>query len=175
MSTTVRRSAILLAGAVALALVALAARAPATEGARALAEHFRESGAVGLFVYALLYLAATAALLPAAVLTLWAGYAYGPVAGTFLVLPVATTAATFAFLLGRTIGRPWVARRLGGDPRLAAADEAIGRDGRRIVFLLRLSPIFPFSVLNYALSLTRVRLRDYVLATSFGMLPGTVL
>ncbi len=61
------------------------------------------------------------------------------------------------------------------DPRFAAIDEAVGRSGFRIVFLLRLSPVFPFNVLNYTLGLTRVRLRDYVLASLLGMLPGTFL
>jgi uncharacterized membrane protein YdjX (TVP38/TMEM64 family) len=68
-----------------------------------------------------------------------------------------------------------VERRLGVDSRLAEMDEAIGREGGRIVFLLRLSPAFPFNVLNYALGLTQVRFRDYLMASAVGMAPGTFL
>jgi uncharacterized membrane protein YdjX (TVP38/TMEM64 family) len=88
---------------------------------------------------------------------------------------VSVLAATTAFLLGRTIARDWVARRLGQDPRLAAIDAAVGQSGFKIVLLLRLSPLFPFNVLNYTLGLTRVRLRDFVLGSWIGMLPGTAL
>jgi uncharacterized membrane protein YdjX (TVP38/TMEM64 family) len=92
-----------------------------------------------------------------------------------LISPVSVLAATTAFLLGRTIARDWITRRLGQDPRLAAIDAAVGQSGFKIVLLLRLSPLFPFNVLNYTLGLTRVRLRDFVLGSWIGMLPGTAL
>jgi uncharacterized membrane protein YdjX (TVP38/TMEM64 family) len=95
--------------------------------------------------------------------------------GTLLVSPVSVTAATIAFLLGRTVARGWIAERVQRDPRFAAVDAAIEREGLKIVLLLRLSPVIPFNVLNYALGLTRVRLRDYVLGSFVGMLPGTFL
>ena len=72
------------------------------------------------------------------------------------------------------MARGAVERRLAGNARFVALDRAIGGDGRRLVFLLRLSPVFPFNLLNYALGLTRVRLVDF-LAASIGMLPGTLL
>jgi uncharacterized membrane protein YdjX (TVP38/TMEM64 family) len=78
------------------------------------------------------------------------------------------------FLVSRYVARGLVETRLAGDPRLALIDRAIGAEGRKIVLLLRLSPVFPFSLLNYALGLTRVRFADYLLA-SIGMLPGTLL
>jgi uncharacterized membrane protein YdjX (TVP38/TMEM64 family) len=68
-----------------------------------------------------------------------------------------------------------VAKRVESNPRFAAIDAAVGRKGFRLVTLLRLSPLLPFSPLNYALGLTRVRLRDYVLGSFVGMLPGTLL
>ena len=108
------------------------------------------------------------------VLTLAAGATFGLVEGTVVVLLGAGLGSTAAFLLSRSVAREAIARRVEGDRRFAAIDRAIERDGRRIVFLLRLSPVFPFSLLNYALGLTRVRLADYVLA-SVGMLPGTLL
>ncbi|HEX5631737.1 MAG TPA: VTT domain-containing protein, partial [Gemmatimonadales bacterium] len=98
----------------------------------------------------------------------------GIVRGTALVLLGATLGATAAFLLARHVARGFVARRVARHARLAAFDRALAADGFRLVLLLRLSPVVPFSVLNYALGLTQVRLRDFVLA-SIGMVPGTLL
>lgn len=129
----------------------------------------------GVAAYVAAYVTVTLLLLPASLLTAGAGLAYGPILGTTLVSPVSVAAATLAFLLGRTVARDWVATRIAGDARFAAIDAAIGRHGFRIVALLRLSPLVPFSVLNYALGLTRVRPRDFVLGSFVGMLPGTLL
>ena len=86
----------------------------------------------------------------------------------------ASLGAIAAFLVARYVARRAIERRLAGHPRFAALDRAIEKEGRKIVFLLRLSPVFPFVFLNYALGLTRVRFADYALAC-FGMLPGTLL
>ncbi len=120
------------------------------------------------------YAVAVVAFVPGSVLTLAAGAIFGLVEGTIVVLVGATLGSTAAFVISRYLARDAVARKVGGDRRFAAIDRAIERQGRRIVFLLRLSPIFPFNLLNYALGLTRVRLADYLVA-SFGMLPGTLL
>ncbi len=120
------------------------------------------------------YAVAVVAFVPGSILTLAAGAIFGLVKGTVVVLLGAMLGSTAAFVLSRYVAREAVARRVEGDRRFAAIDRAIERQGRRIVFLLRLSPVFPFSLLNYALGLTRVRLADYVVA-SFGMLPGTLL
>jgi uncharacterized membrane protein YdjX (TVP38/TMEM64 family) len=120
------------------------------------------------------YALAVVCFVPGSVLTLAAGAIFGLVEGTLVVLVAATIGSTAAFLLSRTVARKAVARRVEGDRRFAAIDRAIERQGRRIVFLLRLSPVFPFSLLNYALGLTRVRLVDYLVA-SVGMVPGTLL
>ncbi|HEU5040490.1 MAG TPA: TVP38/TMEM64 family protein, partial [Gemmatimonadales bacterium] len=120
------------------------------------------------------YVVATVAFVPGSLLTLGAGAVFGLVQGTLLVLVGATLGASAAFLVSRYIARGAVERRLAGNRRFAAIDRAIGADGRRIVLLLRLSPAFPFTLLNYALGLTRVRFADFV-AASVGMLPGTVL
>lgn len=148
---------------------------PLSQWAAQLIDWIRGAGATGVAVYAAVYIAATVLLLPGSLLTVGAGLAYGPVFGTLLVSPVSVTAATLAFLLGRTVARSWVAGRVGNDTRLAAIDAAIGRHGFKIVALLRLSPVLPFNLLNYALGLTGVRLRDYVAASFLGMLPGTLL
>src|SRR5439155_1598399 len=80
-----------------------------------------------------------------------------------------------AFPLGRTPARDAIAARIGTSPRFAAIDRAVGREGLRIVLLVRLSPVFPFNLLNYAFGLTRVTLRDYLIGSLVGMLPGTVM
>jgi uncharacterized membrane protein YdjX (TVP38/TMEM64 family) len=159
------------AAAVVLAIVLL----PVGAWMRWLVAWIQDAGPLGVVVYAVAYIVATVLLLPGSILTLGAGFAYGPLAGTLLVSPVSVTAATVAFLLGRTVARGWMAERVSRDPRFAAIDAAIEREGLKIVLLLRLSPVFPFSVLNYALGLTRVRIDHYVLGSFVGMLPATFL
>src|SRR5207245_7459752 len=112
---------------------------------------------------------------PAAVRRLAAGVVYGARWGTLLVSPASVLGATAAFVLARWVARDWIAARVRPNPRFAAIDEAVGEDGFGIVLLLRLSPLVPFNFLNFALGLSRVRLRDYVLASAIGMLPGTFL
>jgi len=135
----------------------------------------RSLGSLGVAIYALIYVGATLLVLPGSVLTLAAGFLYGPLWGTLLVSPVSVLSSTLAFLLGRSVAREWIQRRIAQNSRFAAIDNAVAENGFKVVFLLRLSPIFPFALLNYALGLTRVRLRDYVLASFLGMLPGTFL
>ena len=112
--------------------------------------------------------------MPASLLTLAAGAIFGLAAGTAYVFVAAMLGSCLAFLVARYVARSSVEGRLAGDPRFAAIDKAVGAQGRRIVFLLRLSPAFPFNLLNYALGLTSVRFADYAIA-GFGMLPGTLL
>jgi uncharacterized membrane protein YdjX (TVP38/TMEM64 family) len=163
------------ASAAALAALCTLLVLPTGRFALLLVEWIRDTGPAGAVVYALAYVAATLLFLPGSILTAGAGFAYGPLWGTLLVWPVSLLASTLAFLLGRFAARAWVQQRLLGHPRFTAIDAAMGEGGFKIVFLLRLSPIVPFNVLNYALGVTRVRLRDYFLASSVGMLPGTFL
>ena len=165
-----------LAGTILLALAVWAAgRLVGAEGLLALVEYVRSSGGAGVVVFAGAYVAATILLLPGALLTLGAGFLWGPFKGILIVSPVSVLAATTAFVLGRTLARDWIAHKIAASPRFTRVDEAVGREGARMVLLLRLSPLFPFSVLNYALGLTRVSLRQYVVASWIGMLPGTFL
>lgn len=122
-----------------------------------------------------LYVAACLLLLPGSVLTLGAGAVFGVVMGTVWASIAATLGATAAFLAGRYLAKDWTEKRLASHPRFEAVSEAVAREGWKIVLLLRLSPLFPFNVLNYALGVTRVSLRHYVLASWLGMLPGTVM
>src|SRR5204862_3899665 len=80
-----------------------------------------------------------------------------------------------AFLLGRTVVRNRVEERIASDARLRAIDRAVAENGFRVVFLLRLSPVVPFNLLNYALGATRVGFWTYLSASFLGMLPGTFL
>jgi len=128
----------------------------------------------GPLIYCVGYVIATIAFVPCSLLTLAAGAVFGLWEGTALVLVSATIGSSLAFLIARRVARGAVERRIAGDPRFAAIDRAVAEQGRRVVFLMRLSPIFPYNLLNYALGLTRVRFVDYFVA-SIGMLPGTFL
>jgi uncharacterized membrane protein YdjX (TVP38/TMEM64 family) len=132
------------------------------------------AGSLGPILFIAAYIIATVFLIPASVLTVAAGFLFGPVSGSIVVSIAATLGATAAFLVGRYVARPAVARRAAEDSRFAAVDKAIAAQGAKIVLLLRLSPLVPFSLLNYALSLTSIPLASYVGASWAGMLPGTI-
>ncbi len=131
-------------------------------------------GAWGPAVFIAGYALAVVAFAPASLLTLAGGAIFGVAAGTVYVFAAAVTGSSLAFLVSRYLARAAIERRLAGNEKFAAIDRAVGRQGRWIVFLLRLSPAFPFNLLNYALGLTSVRFVDYF-AASVGMLPGTLL
>jgi uncharacterized membrane protein YdjX (TVP38/TMEM64 family) len=130
---------------------------------------------ISWIVFILVYVAATVFMLPGSVLTLGAGFLFGLTAGFFVVSAASTLGAACAFLVGRFFVRDWVESKLGDMPRFNALDRAVGERGWLIVGLTRLSPIFPFNLLNYALGVTRVPFWQYVLASWIGMMPGTVL
>jgi uncharacterized membrane protein YdjX (TVP38/TMEM64 family) len=160
---------------VVVAAVAAVTLLPVNRWLLALIEWIRGAGALGVSVYSFAYIFAAVLLLPGSILTIGAGFAYGPIFGTLLVSPVSVLAATLAFLLGRSVARDWISSRVAGNRKFAAIDEAVGKSGFKIVLLLRLSPIFPYNMLNYALGLTRVQLQHFLLASWIGMLPGTLL
>jgi uncharacterized membrane protein YdjX (TVP38/TMEM64 family) len=132
-------------------------------------------GPWGQVLFVLIYIAATVLLIPGSALGLGAGALFGVVRGSVLVSLGSTLGATCAFLLGRYLARGWVAKKLAGRAAFAAIDQAVAGEGWKIVLLTRLSPLFPFTLLNYAFGLTRVSLREYVLASWLGMMPGTVM
>lgn len=132
-------------------------------------------GLVGAVVYIVLYILACVFLVPGTILSLGAGAIYGVVKGVLLTSIASTLGATAAFLVGRYLARDWVASRIAGNPRFEAIDRAVAKEGWKIVGLTRLSPVFPFNVLNYVYGLTPVSLRDYFFASWIGMLPGTFL
>lgn len=131
-------------------------------------------GVGGGLAFILLYVIATVAFLPGSILTLGGGVVFGVGLGSIYVFIGATIGAIAAFLVGRYLARGWVSQKIAGNQKFAAIDRAVAREGFKIVLLTRLSPIFPFNLLNYAFGVTGVSLKDYGLG-SIGMLPGTVM
>ena len=121
------------------------------------------------------YIAACVLFLPGSVLTLGAGFIFKVVVGIITVSIGSTLGACAAFLVGRTLARNWISGKIAANEKFAAIDESVGREGFKIVLLTRLSPVFPFSLLNYAFGLTKVSFGRYALASWIGMLPGTVM
>lgn len=166
-------AAILFPAAPALAQEAAGGFSPQAKLAEALT-WIDNLGAIAPLVFILLYIVITVAFVPASVVTLGAGVVFGVVKGSMFVFVGAMLGATAAFLVGRYVARDWVANKIAGNEKFKAIDEAIAHEGRKIIFLIRLSPAFPFNLLNYALGLTQVSLKDYVLGTT-GILPGTIM
>ena len=132
-------------------------------------------GAIGPVVFILIYILACIFFISGAALTLGGGGIFGLLMGTVYVSIASTLGATAAFLVGRYLARDWVARKIEGHATFKAIDEAVANEGWKIVGLTRLSPVFPFVLLNYAFGLTKVPLAQYVIASWAGMLPGTLM
>lgn len=132
-------------------------------------------GWIGIGIFIIVYIGAAVAFVPGSILTLGAGFAFGLIKGVLAVSFASTTAAAIAFLLARYFLRDRFTRRFAGSPRFRAVDEAVAREGAKIVFLLRLTPVMPFNLGNYLFGLTGIRFWHYVLASWIGMIPGTIL
>ncbi len=132
-------------------------------------------GPLGPVIFIAIYIVVTVLFLPGSVLTLGAGVVFGVVRGSIIVSIAATLGATCAFLVGRYLARDWVGKKIEGNEKFRVIDQAVAKEGWKIVGLTRLSPIFPFNLLNYAFSVTKVSLRDYFFASWIGMMPGTLM
>src|SRR6266568_768093 len=132
-------------------------------------------GPWGPVIFVGLYVVATVLFVPGSVLTLGAGAVFGVALGSVFVSISATLGATAAFLVGRYLARDAIARKIEKNEKFSTIDRAVADEGWKIVLLTRLSPVFPFTLLNYAFGLTRVKLSHYVLASWIGMMPGTVM
>jgi uncharacterized membrane protein YdjX (TVP38/TMEM64 family) len=148
---------------------------PVADWAAAAFAWIDENRGVSWAVFIILYIASTVLLLPGSLLTLGAGFLFGLGYGFLIVSFSSVVGASLAFLIGRFFARDWVSARLVGLPRFAALDAAIQERGALIVLLTRLSPVFPFNLLNYALGLTAVKFWTFVVVSWVGMMPGTVL
>ncbi len=132
-------------------------------------------GVLGYVIFILAYILATVLLLPGFILTVGGGFVFGALKGSILASVASTLGATAAMLVGRYLARDWVGHKIAGNTSFLAIDKAIAREGWKIVGLIRLSPLIPFNLLNYALGLTRVKVQHYLLASWIGMMPGTVV
>ena len=131
-------------------------------------------GAVGGIVFIGIYIIATLAFLPAAILTLGAGIIFGVIWGSLYVFIGATLGAVAAFLVGRYLAQSWIKEKISSYKKFAIIDKAVSKEGLKIVLLVRLSPLFPFNLLNYAFGITSVSFQDYLIG-SVGMIPGTIM
>jgi uncharacterized membrane protein YdjX (TVP38/TMEM64 family) len=140
----------------------------------AIVANIHSFGAAAAVAFIVVYAVSVVALIPATVLTIAGGAVFGLVEGALYSFIGGAIGSTCAFLLGRHGARRFVERRLAGMPRFTAIDRAVALQGWWIVFLLRLSPVVPFNILNYALGLTTISVWDFALA-SFGSIPSELL
>ena len=131
-----------------------------------------EAGMAGPVVFMLIYIIGTVFFFPGSVLTLAGGALFGPVLGTFYNLTAATIGAIVSFIAARYLAHDWVESKVGG--RLKSLKQGVEGEGWKFVAFVRLVPLFPFNLLNYALGLTKIRLSHYSIATYICMLPGAV-
>ncbi|MEM7601000.1 MAG: TVP38/TMEM64 family protein [Verrucomicrobiota bacterium] len=148
---------------------------PVAEWLDALETWIESLGYWGPLVFILIYIAATVLILPGAAMTPLAGLLFGLGWGTAWVVIGSNIGATIAFIIGRYFARDSVAAKTAGNEKFGAIDRAVGKDGWKIVGLTRLSPVFPFTLLNYAYGLTSVKWSHYAIASLVGMFPGTVM
>jgi uncharacterized membrane protein YdjX (TVP38/TMEM64 family) len=135
--------------------------------------YVKSVGPIGYVLYAFGY-GLIGLVFPGSVLTIGAGAIFGIVGGTIVVLTGATLTATIAFILARTVLRKRIERITTKNTKFQAVDQAIAREGIKIVVLVRLAAVFPFTIVNYAFGLTGIRLGPYIAATAVGILPGTI-
>ena len=140
--------------------------------ASVLEQWVESAGAAGPLLFILIYTVGTVFFMPGSVLTLAGGALFGPVWGTLYNLTGATLGATLAFLVARYLASDWVEEKTGG--RLKQLKDGVEGEGWRFVAFVRLVPLFPFNLLNYALGLTRIKLSHYIIASYLCMLPGAI-
>ncbi|HSK31522.1 MAG TPA: TVP38/TMEM64 family protein, partial [Candidatus Limnocylindria bacterium] len=138
-------------------------------------DYVRQLGGLGPLLVIIAYVASTVFFIPGSALTIASGTLFGLTTGFIVVLIGANLGALCSFLLARSLLREKVASWAAGNPKFRSLDQAIGKQGFKMVLLTRLSPVFPFVLLNYFLGLTAVRTGAYVLANALGMLPGMFL
>lgn len=138
--------------------------------AEALEIWVNDAGVLAPIVFILIYALATVLFLPGSVITLAGGALFGPVLGTFYNLTGATLGASLAFLISRYLASDWVEDKAGG--KVKQLINGVENEGWRFVAFVRLVPLFPFNLLNYALGLTKIRFLHYLIASYVFMLPG---
>ncbi|MEG4939969.1 TVP38/TMEM64 family protein [Microcoleus sp. F4-D5] len=158
-----------------LALLIVATRSAYVQDVlRTVLMRIEDLGWWGPVAFVATYNLATVLFVPGSVLTLGGGAIFGLWWGSVYVFAASILGAVFAFAIGRYLCRDRVVKYMESHPKFKALDRAVSQQGLKIVFLTRLCPLFPFNLLNYALGITQVSLKDYVLG-SFGMIPGTIM
>ena len=137
--------------------------------------YIQSTGPISILLFILCYVAATVIFVPGLILTLGAGAVFGIWKGFLLVSIASTIAASAAFLVGRQFTGKWLLSKIGQNSRMNALRDAIESEGWKIVLLARLSPLIPYTMLNYMFSLTSIRFSHYVIASWLGMIPGTLI
>lgn len=155
--------------------IAIMAFAPVKQWLLDVLYRTRDIGPLGPVVVAAFYVLAAVAFLPGSILTLGSGFLFGVPLGFITAWSGATVGACAAFIIGRTLARDYVAGKVSTNQKFMSLDDAIAKEGFKLVFLLRLSPIFPYNFMNYALGLTRVSFRNFALASATGMIPGALM
>lgn len=145
------------------------------ETAMAAVSWVRDAGWLGVALYAGVYAVGSVLLVPVVVMSAMGGFVFGPVIGLLVASPLNALGATAAFAVGRFLLRRWIEPMIAANPRIAAIDRAIGNQGIRLTLLLRLSPALPHNMLNYAMSTTRLRAREFAIGTWIGALPITAV
>jgi len=138
-------------------------------------DNIQSIGPISILLFILCYVAATVILIPGLILTLGAGAVFGVWKGFLLVSIASTIAASTAFLLGRQLAGKWLLSKIRQNSRMNALKDAIEIEGWKIVILARLSPLIPYTMLNYMFSLTSLRFSHYVIASWLGMIPATLV
>jgi uncharacterized membrane protein YdjX (TVP38/TMEM64 family) len=148
---------------------------PVTEWLKAFNQWVSGLGPAGVIIFVVVYALAAVLFVPGSVLTIGAGFIFGLGLGVVAVSIGSVTAAAVAFLISRYVARKKIESLASKNEKFKAVDRAIGEQGWKLIFLLRLSPLIPFSLSNYFYGLTAVKFWPYLLASWIGMLPGTVL
>lgn len=145
-----------------------------TDALESIVNQVSEMGDLGILYFGIFYTIAEVLAIPAMPLTASAGYLFGVVKGTGVVLTSAAIAASISFWIGRTAFRPWFEKLMEDYPKFKAIDKAVGREGFKLMLLIRISPLFPFAISNYLYGVTNISFPSYFFGTLFGFLPGTV-
>lgn len=145
-----------------------------TESLSRVVDSIESMGSAGILYFGIIYTIAELLAVPATPLTLSAGYLFGVQQGTAIVLFSAILSATISFAIARTVLRTKVEGLLQNYPEFQKIDKAIGKEGFKLMLLIRLSPIFPFSLSNYLYGVTSVKFWPYFWGTSLGFAPGTI-
>jgi uncharacterized membrane protein YdjX (TVP38/TMEM64 family) len=161
--------------AIVIGLFLAAKLLPVEQWLRSFNDWVGQMGVAGLFIFVVVYAAATILLAPGAILTIGAGFAFGLWKGFLAVSAGSTLGAALAFLVARFIARQKIEAIAKENKKFQRIDRAIGEQGAKLVFLLRLSPVIPFNLSNYFYGLSGVKFWPYVLASWIGMMPGTFL